>query len=76
MINNRIKPSTGLIFLIIIAIYGSQLSADQSEQTPVMHLDQTTHTFPASFEGEDLSHSFKLFNKGTADLEILDVTHT
>ena len=76
MINNRIKPSTGLIFLIIIAIYGSQLSADQSEQTPVIHLDQTTHTFPASFEGEDLSHSFKLFNKGTADLEILDVTHT
>jgi hypothetical protein len=76
MINNRIKPSTGLIFLIIIAIYGSQLSADQSEQTPVMHLDQTTHTFPASFEGEDLSHSFKLINKGTADLEILDVTHT
>ena len=76
MIKNRIKPSTGLIFLIIIAIYGSQLSADQSEQTPVMHLDQTTHTFPASFEGEDLSHSFKLINKGTADLEILDVTHT
>jgi len=76
MIKNRIKPSKGLIFLIIIAIYGSQLSADQSEQTPVMHLDQTTHTFPASFEGEDLSHSFKLINKGTADLEILDVTHT
>jgi hypothetical protein len=76
MIKNRIKPSTGLIFLIIIAIYGSQLSANQSEQTPVMHLDQTTHTFPASFEGEDLSHSFKLINKGTADLEILDVTHT
>jgi hypothetical protein len=76
MIKNRIKPSTGLIFLIIIAIYGSQLSANQSEQTPVMHLDQTTHTFPASFEGEDLSHSFKLINKGPADLEILDVTHT
>ena len=76
MIKNPIKPSTGLIFLTIIAIYGSQLSADQSEQTPVIHLDQTTHTFPASFEGEHLSHSFKLFNKGTADLEILDVTRT
>jgi hypothetical protein len=76
MIKNRVKPSTGLIFLIIIALCGSQLSADQSEQTPVIHLDQTTHTFPASFEGEHLSHSFKVFNKGTADLEILDVTRT
>jgi hypothetical protein len=76
MIKNRIKPSAGFIFLIIIALFGSQLSADQSEQRPVIHLDQTTHTFPTSFEGEQLSHSFKLLNKGTADLEILDVTHT
>ena len=76
MIKNRVKPSAGLIFLIIIALCGSQLSAGQSEQTPVIHLDQTTHTFPASFEGEHLSHSFKLFNKGTANLEILDVSRT
>ena len=70
------KPLKRLIFPIIIVLFGPQLFAGQSEHTPVMHLDQTTHTFPASFEGEDLSHSFKLFNKGTADLEILDVTHT
>jgi hypothetical protein len=76
MIKNRIKSPTGLIFLIIIALCGSQLSADPSENMPVIHLDQTTHTFPASFEGEHLSHSFKVFNKGTADLEILDVTRT
>ena len=74
MIKKRIKPSTGLILLIIIVLWGSQLSADQSEQTPVIHLDKTTHTFPTSFEGQQLSHSFKLLNKGTADLEILDVT--
>ena len=76
MIKNHIKPSTGFIFFIIIALCGSQLFANQSDQTPVIHMDQTTHTFPASFEGEHLSHSFKLFNKGTADLEILDVTRT
>jgi hypothetical protein len=76
MIKNSKKRSTGLIFLIIIALCGSQLSADQSEQTPVIHLDQTTHTFATSFEGQHLSYSFTLFNTGTADLEILDVTHT
>ena len=76
MIKIRIKAFTGLILLIIIQLCGSQISADQSDQTPVIHLENTTHMFPTSFEGEKLSHSFKLFNKGTADLEILDVTQT
>jgi hypothetical protein len=76
MIKNSTKTFTGLIFLMITVLCGSQLSADQSEQTPVIHLDQTTHTFATSFEGEHLSYSFKFINKGTADLEILDVTHT
>ena len=74
MIKNPNKPSTALIFFIIIVLCGSQLSADQSENIPVIHLDQTTHTFPIAFQGEQLSHSFKLTNKGTADLEIFDVT--
>jgi len=76
MIKNIIKPSTGLIFLIIIGFFGSRLFAGQSESTPVIHFDQITHTFPAVFEGEQLSHSFKLMNQGTADLEILDVKHS
>ena len=76
MIRNRFNPFTRLIFLIIIVLCGSQLSADQSEQTPMIHLDQIAHTFPTAFEGEQLSYSFTLTNNGTADLEILDVTHT
>ena len=76
MIKNLIKPTTALIFLIFIVLFGSRLLAGQSENTPVIHLDQTTHTFPTAFEGEQLSHSFKIINKGTVDLEILDVTHT
>jgi hypothetical protein len=71
-----IKTSIWLIFLIIFVLSGSRWLAAQSEHTPVIHLDQTTHTFPTVFEGENLSHSFKLINRGTADLEILKVTHT
>jgi hypothetical protein len=76
MIINMIKTSIWLIFLIIFVLSGSRWLAAQSEHTPVIHLDQTTHTFPTVFEGENLSHSFKLINRGTADLEILKVTHT
>ena len=75
MIKNIIKP-TGCILLIIVALFGSRLFAGQSENTPVIQLDQTTYTFPTVFEGEHLSHRFKLTNRGTVDLEILDVTHT
>ena len=71
-----IKQSIILIFLIIIVLWGSRLLAARAEHMPVIHLDQTTHTFPTVFEGEKLSHSFKLINRGTADLEILKVTHT
>ena len=76
MIKNIIKASIVLIFLIFFVLLESRLGAAQSGQTPVIHLDHTTHTFPTVFEGEQLSHSFKLINKGSADLEILDVTHT
>jgi hypothetical protein len=76
MIKNMIKQSIRLIFSIIIVLLGSRLLAAQSEHTPVIHLDQTTYTFPTVFEGEQLSHSFKLINRGTADLEILKVTRT
>jgi len=76
MIKNIIKPSIGLILLIIIVLFGSRLFAGQSEHTPVIHLDETTHTFATIFEGEQVSHRFTLTNKGTADLEIRDVTHT
>jgi hypothetical protein len=76
MIKNMIKQSIRLIFSIIIVLLGSRSLAAQSEHTPVIHLDQTTYTFPTVFEGEQLSHSFKLINRGTADLEILKVTRT
>lgn len=76
MIKYRIPPSIGLIFLTVVVLLGSRFGAAQSEHRPVIHFDQHTHTFPTVFEGEQLSYSFKLTNKGSADLEIRDVTHT
>ena len=76
MIKNLIKPSLRRIVLIGGVLLFSPSFAAQSEPSPAIHLDQNAHTFPAAFEGEQLSHSFKIINKGTADLEIFDVTHS
>jgi hypothetical protein len=42
---------------------------------PSIHIDPVTYTFPPVSEGETLSHEFVVSNRGSADLEIKDVTH-
>jgi hypothetical protein len=42
----------------------------QTKAGPIIHVDQTVHTFPLVFEGETLSHSFTVFNRGTAELKM------
>ena len=63
-----------LKFLILL-LFTIQLIVAEAYGGPVIHIDPVEHTFPAVFEGEALSHNFKVMNKGTADLEIRDVTH-
>ena len=65
-----------LIFLVaLLFCWCGSLSA-QSEKAPVIHMDKTSHTFPSVFEGEDLSHAFTVYNKGTSDLRIERVAHS
>lgn len=66
-----VVPGFLVIFLFII---NSPLLAE-GQDGPIIHIDPTTHTFPAVFEGETLSHDFVVTNRGSADLEIKDVTH-
>jgi len=40
---------------------------------PVIRADQTIHTFSTVFEGEKLSHTFTVFNRGTGVLHIKKV---
>jgi len=66
-----------LIFsLIIISSFIYQPVMIQAQDQPIISLDQTAHSFPAVFEGEILSHTFTILNKGTAVLNIEKVTHT
>ena len=71
------KFIVSIVFLIIfkIFIFYSQADVAIAENDPIIHIDSITHTFPEVFEGEALSHEFAVVNKGSADLEIKDVTH-
>jgi hypothetical protein len=69
------KATLSLLFLLTLVSYGSERLSAQSENAPIIHIDKTTHTFQPVFEGEELSHTFPVSNKGTAALHIKKVTH-
>jgi hypothetical protein len=70
-----LKTALSLIFLFIFFFCWSGPISAQTKDAPIIHVDKTTHTFPPVYEGEELSHTFTVFNKGTIDLHIKRVTH-
>ncbi len=71
-----LKTTLSLIFLVALFFCWSGPLSAQTENAPIIHVDKTTHTFPPVFEGEELSHTFTVSNKGTIDLHIKKVTHS
>lgn len=59
---------------IFLSFNGS--SSAEANDGPIMHIDKMTHTFPTVFEGRTLSHTFLVFNKGKANLNIKKITHS
>ena len=70
-LNGFVVPGLFVLFLLVI---NSNLLAG-GQDGPMMHIDPITYTFPAAFEGQILSFDFIVTNRGSADLEIKDVTH-
>ena len=73
----RIFKTIGSLIFLVGLFFGwnGSLSA-QNENVPIIHVDKNTHIFQPVFEGEALSHTFTVFNKGTAALHIKKVTHS
>ncbi len=63
-------------FLVGVLACISQSLAEKKGEGPVIYLDKTSHTFPPVFEGVELSHTFTVFNRGTANLDLKKVTHS
>jgi hypothetical protein len=74
MTKNILKTFVLLFFLAITLLWRSQVYPAQSGDGPIIHVRQTSHIFPTVFEGEKLSHTFTVFNQGTANLDIKRVT--
>jgi len=74
MTKNILKSFLLLLFLAITLHWRSQVYPAQSGDGPIIHIDQTNHIFSTVFEGEKLSHTFTVFNQGTANLDIKRVT--
>ncbi len=60
----------------IILLSWNQAYSGERRDGPVILIDQTMHSFSAVFEGEELTHAFDVFNRGTADLNIRKVSHS
>lgn len=71
---NRIISET--VTLFVLSFLSGAVSYSAREEGPVIHIEQTAHTFPTVFEGENLTHTFALYNQGTDDLHIKSVSHS
>ena len=66
-----------IFFLSMVALACVSKPLSKKNGTgPMIHFERTTHTFKPVFEGEELSHTFTLFNRGTANLDLKKVTHS
>lgn len=64
-----------ILITLITLLFAMQAMPAEAKAGPIIHIDPVTYTFAAVFEGQPLTHDFKVQNKGSADLEIKDVTH-
>lgn len=61
------------VFLTLV-LSGSFVSAAQQDKgSPVIEIKELTYNFKQVSQGETVKHDFKVFNKGTAPLEIKSV---
>jgi len=68
-----LKFFTTIVLIAVIGVF-SQTGLVQANAEPSIYFDKTAHTFPTVFEGDPLSYSFTVFNKGIDPLKIKDVT--
>jgi hypothetical protein len=64
-----------VLFAALSAVGWTGQSAGAGDKdVPVGHLESTSHVLAPVFEGEPLSYSFEVFNRGGAELRITRVS--
>ena len=72
----NMKISAFIFILIGVFCLWRPLFSAEGVKAPLIHVDKDSHIFPTVFEGKELTHTFTISNRGTADLEIKKVTHS
>ena len=76
MNRNSLRHIATIIFFALTLLFRSQCYSEETEKSPIIHIDQNEYTFPIALVGETLSHTFTVSNQGKADLNIKEVTHS
>jgi len=76
MNKNSLRLIVIIIFFALTLLFRNQCYSAETENSPIIHIDQTEYTFPTVIVGKTLSHTFTVSNQGTADLNIKEITHS
>jgi acetamidase/formamidase len=60
-------------FVVLIALAGFTQAEVEKETVPVIEVEMPTYNFERVPQGEVVKHDFRVFNRGTATLEIKNV---
>jgi hypothetical protein len=69
----RMLGSMVLGFLVVIVWAGYTQAEVEKEALPVIEVEMPTYDFGRASQGEVVKHDFRVFNRGTAPLDIKSV---
>jgi hypothetical protein len=71
----RMKVVRAIILgcLVMLVWAGISRAAEESEAVPIIEIEHPTYDFQQTPQGEVVKHDFRVFNRGSASLEIKSV---
>ena len=59
-----------LLVIILLSTVGLPQAQEESNDVPIMEIEESVHDFGVVPEGEVVNHEYTIYNRGTAVLEI------
>ena len=69
----RMLSSMVLVSLVVILWAGHTHAGADKEALPIIEVEKPTHDFGRARQGEVVKHDFRVFNRGTAPLDIKSI---
>jgi hypothetical protein len=73
----RVRGAMFCVWLVLMMgvgfAQGVEESVQEKEAAPIIEVEKPTFDFDQVLEGKEVKHAFRVFNRGTAPLEIKSV---